>query len=139
MTQETIKFWDLPDHENIIEEGFPLQFDGDKTDLRLFADPYTRWSAKGKREYKKAEKAINNIEYKGNGWLIYAIYDVSGYDYWVKQMEETNYLLLIIRFDSENLLVSEIPALKNALITALSDAEQIGLTYNYDPSPYAND
>ena len=127
---KTIKFWDIPSKIKT------LDFDGDKTDLRLHNNENFRWGAKGIREYKRAEKQIDKFEIKGNGWLLYAGYDVSGFSYWMKQMEETNYISISVMFDSTEINIDEIEKLENALQSALYWAEQMSETYNFNPDPY---
>jgi len=127
---KTIKFWNIP---NKIKE---LSFDGDKTDLRLHSDANFRWGAKGIRQYNKTEKEIDKFEIQGNGWLLYAGYDTSGFHYWMKNMEETNYIMLAIMFEKVNINVDEIDKIETALYNAIDWAKGMEQKYNYDPSPY---
>lgn len=130
--EDQIPFYELPE---LIKRG-RLTFDGDKTDLRLHSDDMFRWGAKTKRDYEIAERKIDKIEYKGKGWTIYAGYDVSGFNYWMKKMEETNYMMLTVCFDTETIDRSEIEAIDRALDSALADAEALENKYNYNPCPY---
>lgn len=47
-------------------------------------------------EYIAREKELDEIEIVWEGYRIYAWYDVSGYDYWVKQQEEDNYVVVTL-------------------------------------------
>lgn len=127
-----IKFWDIP---KLVKYG-QLTFDGDKTDLRLHSDLCFVWGAKTKAKYNAATKAIDSLSAKGNGWEIYAWYDVSGFEYWMKRMEETNYIQITVAFDAETIDESEVNKIDSAIDTALAEAEAIQNEYNYDPSPY---
>lgn len=113
--------------------GYHITFDGDKSDLRLHSDDTFQWGAKLKRAYQKAEKLINKIEFKGEGWQIYAWCDVSGFDYWMKSQQETNYIQITIAFDTESIDADELPALKSAYDKAMGMAAEIADTYSFDP------
>ncbi len=129
LLQDKIPFYELP---KLIKMG-RLNFDGDKNDLRLHTEEMFRWGAKGKRDYTKCAKAIDAIEYKGNGWQIYAWYDVSGFDYWMKKMQETNYIQITISFDTVEINRTELDAIEKAIDSAIADAEALENKYNYDP------
>ncbi len=124
---KNIKFYNLP---NQIKH---LTFDGDKTDLRLHNDEMFSWGAKTKKEYNKAVKEIDSINYEGNGWKIYAWYDISGYDYWMKNMEEPNYIQITISFDKGNVSTDEVIKISNALEDAICEADAIQNRYSYNP------
>lgn len=113
-----------------------LDFDGDKKDLRLHSSDNFSWGAKTKREYLAACKAIDKIEYKGDGWKLYAWYDVSGYEYWMKNQQEPNYIQLSISFDSDTIKEAEISKINYALDMALADADAIEHKYSFNPSTY---
>ena len=129
---KTVKFWDIP---NTIKN---LTFDGDKSDMRLHNDSDFNWGAKTKKDYQKAIKLIDKISYKGNGWQLYAWYDVSSYEYWMKQQQEQNYITISVSFDNEDIQESEIKEIDNAIIAAEIEAGQIADNYNYNPMDLAN-
>jgi len=129
---KTIKFWDLADRNT------KLNFDGDKADLRLHSDESFNWGARTKADYKKACKEIDNVSYKGKGWQLFAWYDVSSYEYWMKQMQEQNYIQITIAFDSENVAKDEKDNILAALDMALADADSIAYKWNYNPMDLAN-
>ena len=52
-----------------------------------------------KKGYHKFEKLIDKMYIKYNGYTIYCTCDVSGYDYWTKNMIESNYIMVTIKFD----------------------------------------
>lgn len=130
-----MKYYNLVEILN--KRNLHMTFDGDKTDLRLHSDEIFNWGAKGKRNYNKAEKEIDAIEFKGPGWQVYAGFDVSGFDYWMKRMEETNYVQITIAFDKEDINSSEIDAIYNALDEAHAESESIQNRYNYNPGTYS--
>lgn len=128
--KQNIKFYDIP---NSIKQ---LEFDGDKTDLRLHCRENFRWGAKSKKAYTKAQKEIDAIDYKGNGWILYAWYDVSSYEYWMKNMKETNYIQITVSFDNETVEKEEVEKINAAIVCASLVADEIETKYNYDPCPY---
>lgn len=122
---KNVKFWDIPD---IIKKAHPsinLSFDGSKNDYRIHSDEMFQWAASTKKEYTRLSKLIDKIDYKGNGWVVYGWYDVSGYNYWMKSQEETNYIQITISFDSENVPESEIENIYRAVDKALAVADGI--------------
>lgn len=103
-----------------------LTHDGGEKELRLHYDNESfRWSTKTKKQYKAVEKEIDNISIKGNGWELYAWHDVSGFNYWMKQQEETNYLQITIAFEKKTVLLSELPEIQKALDKACAIARKI--------------
>lgn len=129
-TATKIKITDLP---NLITIGH-LQHDGDDKDLRLHSEESFRWGGKTKKEYNAAAKEIDNIKANGKGWNLYAWYDVSSYEYWMKQQQETNYIQISLSFDTNTINEDEIPQIVKALDDALASADTIEYKYNYDPS-----
>jgi len=126
-SNEKIKFYDIV---NFIDD---FEYDGDPTDLRLHSTDRFNWGADNKKEYEEAQEEIDDIEYKGNGWKIYATCDVSSYAYWMKQQEEQNYIQISVRFTKKEIEKSEVQKLKTALRNAISDAEDITNRHDYDP------
>ena len=120
----------------LIKQAGKLTFDGDKTDFRLHAEDQFNWGAKTKKEYNAATKAIDAIQYKGKGWQLYAWYDVSSYEYWMKQQQEQNYIQISISFDTEKVDESEIEIIAKALDSALADADALEFKYSFNPCPY---
>lgn len=54
--------------------------------------------ASNKKEvYENLTKFFDSLEYKGQGFDIYISYDVSGFDYWIKNMREPNRMNLIVQ------------------------------------------
>jgi hypothetical protein len=126
---EKVKFYDLPTK---LKFG-KLEFDGDKKDKRLHSEEIVYWGASTKKQYNAACKGIDKIEYKGEGWKIYAWYDVSSYEYWMKNMKEQNYIQISVSFDSDTISKDEVSKLDYALDCALADADAIAYKYNFNP------
>tara|TARA_R110000803_G_scaffold35405_8_gene76599 strand:- start:2116 stop:2508 length:393 start_codon:yes stop_codon:yes gene_type:complete len=123
----TIKFQDLVSHIPTLE------FDGDETDKRMHSQEQYNWGAKDEADYKEAEKSIDSLSKKGNGWELYCWSDVSGWDYWMNNQGESNYIMTTISFDKSEVDETEIESIKTALDEILYDAECISETYSYMP------
>jgi hypothetical protein len=120
---ETIKFW------VITEKIKGLEYDGDTSDLRLHSDERINWGAGTKREYQRIEKKLNKFEIKGEGWVVYVGHDVSGYEYWMKTMEEDNYVMVSVGFDTEDVLVSELDKIENAVYDAIATFSELSTVF----------
>lgn len=116
---KTISFYKIPSHI----EG--LDFDGDKTDLRLHTSDNFRWAVRNKKGYKAIEKQINEFNIQGNGWIVYTWHDISGYDYWMKQREENNYIQITVRFDKARINFEEVERIDSAIYKAEQFAQAI--------------
>jgi hypothetical protein len=120
-----IKFWNLPKEIKLIK----FLFDGEKDNKYLDIVESFSWSAKKEKKYYKITNQIDELEVLGNGWRIYCWYDISGYDYWVKQQEEPNYIEVTISFDKKSILKSEIGNIENALNDILNKCREIENKY----------
>lgn len=93
--------------------------------LVLFdSDEMFRWTAKSKREYERIEKRINKIGKETTAFAVYAWYDVSGFDYWVRRQREPNYIQVTVSI-KKTLNAKQLQDLKNTIDAALCDAECI--------------
>lgn len=96
-------------------------FDGDPEDLRLHDQMInTRSLNFTKAQYKKMEDDINNFEIEGDGFGVYAFCDVSGYQYWTKNMKEDNYINIYVAIDENALLKDKLSPL--AIMQAIDEA-----------------
>lgn len=93
---ETIKFWEIPKYIKV------LTFDGDKKDLRLHLDDIIYWWEDDEEEYNKLEKEIYEFKIVTKEYRIFAWCDISGYDYWIRQQRESNYIQISIEFFHED-------------------------------------
>lgn len=109
-----------------------LRFDGDLSDLRLHYDnDMFSWTAKTEELYKAKEKDIDAIEFKGEGWEMYAWCDVSGFGYWVERMGEDNYIQISVRLDDQDISLKQVNAIKKALTKAIDKAQEISRAQVY--------
>lgn len=125
----TLPFYEICNRENM------LSFDGDKTNLRLDVKGsfYNHWGADNKADYDKACADIDAIQFSGNGWKLYAWYDISSFTYWMKDQREQNYLQITVSFDSDTIDESEVYKINDAVIDAESMARAICEQYDYNP------
>ena len=131
--KEQVKFFE------IVNEIKNLEYDGDPKDRRLHSESRFYWGANNQDDYDEATKQINQIGIKGKGWEIYATYDVSGYDYWMKTTREPNYIHIVVSFDKQTVHEDEIGKIESALYEAIMDAERISNAFDYDPSTSDDD
>ena len=122
---KAIKFYELASDS--------LEFDGEKKDFRLHSPEQYNWGAKDENEYEQAEKEINAISYKGEGWEVYCWFDVSGWDYWMNQQEESNYIMTTVAFESDEVDSSQVEPINTAIDNALNDVLNISQQYSYMP------
>lgn len=103
---KTIPFYKIP---NYIEE---LEFDGDKEDLRLHHQDHINWTEPNEEEYVLTENELDGFEIKRKAYSIYFRYDVSGFEYWVEEQEEENYINIVVAMNTTELTIEEVEQLK---------------------------
>lgn len=103
---KTIPFYEIPNHIG------DLEFDGDKTDLRLHHQDIINWTAPNEEEYILTENEIDDFEIERKAYSIYFRYDASGFEYWVEEQEEENYIAITVGFNSTELTIEEVEQLK---------------------------
>lgn len=126
---KTIKFYEIPELIKCLE------FDGDKTDLILHHDVLFTFSAETEEEYNQIENLLDSFEILGNGFEIYFNYDVSGYNYWVKQQQERTTLTISVRFENEDVVSGlNLLFLELSLEHMIETAKEINRIHNYEPN-----
>ena len=66
-------------------------------DSRLFSETiFTRSKDMTEKQYVAMEKDIEEYEFIGNGFEVYAWNDSSGYNYWTVRQEEDNYIQVTV-------------------------------------------
>ena len=66
------------------------QYDKESNKIDMYGS--SSWWADTEEEYKEKEELINNWNYEDDLIKAFAWCDISGYDYWIIQQEERNYL-----------------------------------------------
>ena len=105
-----IKFWDVPKFIRFLE------FDDDKSDMRLHFDKSIRWTAETEAEYNGIENKICAFSIERKSYTVYAWCDISGYDYWVLGQEEPNYIQISVIFNYEDITEDECVQLEDDVI-----------------------
>lgn len=90
----------------LIAKETELTFDGcddsrlfyDNESIRVFAQLMS------KKEYSKMEKELSKKEIKGEGYIVSAWNDASGYDYWSKYYDDCNYIQITAYINDLNLV-----------------------------------
>lgn len=125
---KTIKFYDIA---NKIKE---LEFDGDKTDLRLHHIDVFSWGGQTEEVYNECEKKIRDFKKKGNGYTVYMWCDISGFEYWMKTQEEQNYIQITVAFDKNEIKECDLSQLEEDLREAYQYSSNLGWEYDFYPS-----
>lgn len=113
---KTIPFYEIP---NYIKD---LEFDGDRTDLRLHHQGLIRWTEPNKKEYEQSEKELDTFEIKRKSYSVFFSYDVSGFEYWVEEQEEENYINIVVAMNTTDLTIEEVEQLKEDIEEAYFQA-----------------
>lgn len=77
-----------------------------------------QWGATNENDYIRQEKIIDNYERAGNGWKLNAWCDISGFNYWMIQQEESNYVSIDVVLTKDNYTDEEINEIRDAIINA---------------------
>lgn len=78
----------------------------------------SNWSADNEDDYKKFESLISDYNVIGEGYKITAWCDISGYNYWVLQENEPNYIQLSISFDNDSISEDDLSKIQDAICEA---------------------
>jgi len=97
----------------------------DKCKLDIYTD--INWSGKNKKEYREKEKHIYNFSIDNDLFLLKSWCDISGYDYWVKQQEEDNYVSIDIHLKKD--LIDFTEQELDVLIKTLDKAQDDLITF----------
>lgn len=85
---------------------------------------YPHFTAGTEEEYCIITDALDKNSVSRKKYRVYCWYDVSGFDYWVNQMEESNYISITIDIKS-NLTKEEYISLLYDINCVVSKAEKI--------------
>jgi len=107
---KTIKFYDIPEKIKFLE------FDGDKEDKRLHFDRDIKFYTANENDYKEIEEHIEKYSIERKYYTVYVWCDVSGFDYWIKQMQESNYIKISVMFKADEIPIHTIKQLEEDLI-----------------------
>lgn len=91
-------------------------------DTRIWTlDTYTPFDTLvfNKKGYNSFYKKVDKLYLEDDRFECHLMYDVSGYNYWTLDMEESNYLFLTIEFKRENLSESELESIFEQIMMAI--------------------
>lgn len=100
-------------------------------ELTLDIETSEYWSRDTEKEYNAVTKQLDKITEKGKGYNIYVWYDVSGFDYWVKTMQEDNYAQITISFDNAEINPAQIPAIERKLQRVIDKVENVTIINHF--------
>lgn len=87
------------------------QYNKDSNQLDLYTS--FDWSAASQEEYDEKAKFLDGISLENELYDIYAWYDISGYDYWVIQQQESNHTMVTVTFKVTELTSEQIEQLRS--------------------------
>ena len=88
------------------------------------------WTAITEKQYNKITNQLDKVVAKGKGYKIYVWYDVSGFEYWVNNMQEPNYAQITISFDNDVINPKQIPTLIKKLDRVVNKVDDIIYQFN---------
>jgi hypothetical protein len=93
-------------------------YNKEENQIEVYSSVY--WTAKNKKEYSKKEDLITNYKIDNGLFSLYSWCDVSGYNYWVIQQEEENYVSIdvVLKKPVKEYSNQEIELIKEAIIVA---------------------
>lgn len=115
-----------------------LEHDGDDTDLRLHVHSIdSNWFCNDEKHYVEIENEIDAFEIKRKAYTVHMWCDVSGFDYWMKQMDEPNYIQVTVSFNELYTDENDLNELANDVEKAIDKVYD--LTESTDIEQYWND
>lgn len=86
------------------------------------------------KEYEMIESILDNFSVENDAFDLYVSYDVSGFDYWINNVAETNYIMLVIDLKKE-LTINE----QNELGSNIRDFQEKLNEYDGVRNAYSNE
>src|SRR5215217_3442739 len=106
----------IKDFDKLLKIDLDCNVDYDDNRLDFYGSSY--WGADSKEDYEASEQKINDYKASGEGWELYCWCDVSGYDYWMIQQEESNYVSITVTLNEAGLPEEEFAKMLGALCKA---------------------
>lgn len=103
---------------NDLRVDLDAPYDKSNNKIDVYSSVY--WTADNKAEYNRKEKLIHDYKVDNDLFDLFAWCDISGYDYWVIQQEEENYVSIdvVLKKDVELYTDEEIEQIREAIIVA---------------------
>lgn len=121
MKKTLIKLPEILNHIDGLEMDNP-------DELVLYVDERWNWGHHNKEQYEAIEEQLRNFSIKKEGYRIYFGWDVSGWEYWVDQQQETDSFYIIIHFRENIFPLDKIAELKEDIDQAIARAEELEIS-----------
>ena len=115
-----------------IKEYFENYVQAEVVDDDLIDLSFESYFATDKEDYEEIEKAIEEATDETDKFSVYVGTDVSGYDYWIKQQEEPNYIHLTLSL-KEDIYESDLDDIERAIDTV---ENQVNEYYDFGMDEY---
>lgn len=104
--------------ENRLYADVDTMYDSDANKIDVYSS--VSWSAETERDYKDKEELIDSWSVENELFKAYAWCDISGFDYWVIQQEEPNYVSIDfeLKKQPEEYTQEEMQQIRDAIIKA---------------------
>jgi hypothetical protein len=104
--------------EDNLRLGLDAPYNKESNKIDVYSSVY--WTAENEEEYIEKEDIINNYKIENELFTLYSWCDVSGFDYWVIQLEEENYVSIdvVLKKDVLDYTEKEIETIKTAIWNA---------------------
>lgn len=104
--------------QNNLKLDLDTFYDKESNKIDVYSSVY--WTAESEKEYVEKEKLIEDYKKETPLFTLIAWCDISGYNYWVVQEEEENYVSIdvILKKDVKTYSEQEIKLIKDAVIEA---------------------
>ena len=118
---ETVKIWDIPFKQ------VKMTHDGYMTDYRIFADENSEsFSELDKEEYEKVDNQLGNYYISTPEYTTRISYDIRGYDYWMKEMQEPVMMTLSVHFNKgEDFPLDKVERLESDILKGIEFIQEI--------------
>lgn len=113
---KNIKIENLEEALKKLVKDLDLTVEVDEKLIDIYGSCY--WGADNLEDYEKQEALISDYKVQGEFFSVYAWCDISGYNYWMKQQEEANYVSIGINVWKTELTEDEVKQLAEAIETA---------------------
>ena len=104
--------------ENNLRIDLDTPYDKESNKIEVYSSVY--WTAENEEEYNQKEKLIDDYKVDNDLFSLNCWCDISGFNYWVIQQEEENYVSIdvCLKKDVLDYTEEEIELIKEAIIKA---------------------
>ena len=104
--------------EGDLKTDLDTLYDEEGNKIDVYSSVY--WTGESKEDYEAKEKIIEDFKVENDLVEIFAWCDVSGYNYWVLQQEEFNYVSIdvVLKKSPEEYTQEEIQQIRDMIIEA---------------------